>query len=182
LRGNVRGNKLPLLGFLLALVLTAVAFYLRPGAGSPKPWNSSAITANYVGAQLRELDSGNAALYLAFEVQNHTDSDYQLADGPGALVMSRLRADGSLSSQQQVRLSYPTFLPARQRARVALEIPAPFGWPADSDPLLQDKLRDFVNQKLTDVEAFVLFDQADRFEIEFPSGWQELKMASASPR
>jgi hypothetical protein len=178
----VRGNKLPLLGFLVALVLAAVVLYFRPAGNSPKPWNSNAITANYVGAQLRELDSGNAALFLAFEVQNHTDSDYQLADGPGALVMSRLKADGSLSSQQQVRLSYPTFLPARQRARVALEIPSPFGWPSDSDSAYQDKLRDFVNQKLGDVQAFVLFDQADRFEIEFPGGWQELKMASASPR
>jgi hypothetical protein len=178
----VRGNKLPLLGFLLAIVLAAVVLYFRPARNSPKPWNSNAITANYVGAQLRELDSGNAALFLAFEVQNHTDSDYQLADGPGALVMSRLKADGSLSSQQQVRLSYATFLPARQRARVALEIASPFGWPSDSDSAYQDKLRDFVNQKLVDVQAFVLFDQADRFEIEFPGGWQELKMASASPR
>jgi hypothetical protein len=176
----VRGNKLPLLGFLLALVLTAIILYVRPGGGAPKPWNSSAITANYVGAQLRELDSGTAALYLAYEVQNHTDSDYQLADGPAALVMSRLRADGSLSSQEKVRLSYPTFLPARQRARVALEVPSPFGWPEDNDPALQDKLRDFVNQKLLDVQAFVLFDQADRFEIEFPGGWQELKLASAN--
>ena len=178
----MRGNKLPLLGFLLAIVLAAIVLYLRPSGNSPKPWNSTAITASYVGAQLRELDSGNAALYLAFEVQNHTDSDYQLADGPGALVMSRLRADGSLSSQQPVRLSYPTFLPARQRARVALEVASSFAWPTDNDSAYQDKLRDLVNQKLGDVQAFVLFDQADRFEIEFPSGWQELKMASASPR
>lgn len=180
----MRGNKLPLLGFFLALILTALILYLHssPGAATPKPWNSSAITANYVGAQLRQLDSGNAALYLAFEVTNHTDSDYRLADGPGALVMSRLRSDGSLSSQQPVRLSYPTFLPARQRARVALEVPSSFGWPDDSDAAFQDKLRDFINQKLMDVQAFVLFDQADRFEIEFPSGWQELKLASALPR
>ena len=178
----MRAKELPLLGFLLALLVTAVILYVHPGGRSPKPWNPSAITASYVGAQLRQLDSDNAALYLAYEVQNHTDSDYQLADGPGALVMSRLRADGSLSSQQQVRLSYPTFLPARQRARVALEIPAPFGWPEDGDPSFQDKLRDFVNQKLAEVQAFVLFDQADRFDIEFPNGWQELRMASASPR
>jgi len=172
-----------ILSFLLATALTAVIWlYVRPGVRSPKPWNSSAITATYVGAQLRELDSGNAALYLAYEVQNHTDSDYQLADGPAALVMSRLRADGSLSSQQQVRLSYPTFLPAQQRARVALEIPSAFSWPADGDPAYQNKLRDFVNQRLMDVGAFVLFDQADRFDIEFPSGWQELKMVSALPR
>jgi len=179
----MRGNKLVLLGFLLAVALAAVIFlYIYPAGRASEPWNSSAITASYVGAQLRELDSSKAALYLAYEVQNHADSDYQLADGPGALVMSRLRPDGSLSSQQQVRLSYPTFLPARQRARVALEIPSPFGWPADGDPAFQDKLKDFVDQKLMDVEAFVLFDRADRFEIEFPSAWQELKIASASPR
>ena len=180
----MRGNKLPILGFFLALTLTALVLYLRSGSGSsaPKPWNSNAITANYVGTQLRQVDSGTAALYIAYEVTNHTDSDYRLADGPGALVMSRLRADGSLSSQQQVRLSYPTFLPARQRARVALEVPAQFAWPDDGDSAFQDRLRDFVNQKLLDVQAFVLFDQTDRFEIEFPSGWQELKLASALPR
>jgi hypothetical protein len=170
------------LGFLVALTLTAVILYVHASGTTPKPWNSSAITASYVGTQLRQLDSGNAALYLAYEVQNHTDSDYRLADGPEALVMTRLRADGSLSSQQLVRLSFPTFLPARQRARVALEILSPFGWPAENDPAFQDKLRDFVNQRLADAQAFVLFDQADRFQIEFPSGWQELKIASASPK
>jgi hypothetical protein len=178
----VRGNKLPLLGFLIALALTALILYARSGGTAAQPWNSSAITASYVGAQLRQIDSGNAALYLAYEVQNHTDSDYRLADGPQALVMTRLRADGSLSSQQQVRLSYPTFLPARQRARVALEVLAPFAWPAENDAVYQDRLRDLVNQKLVDAQSFVLFDQADRFQIEFPSGWQELKLASASPR
>jgi hypothetical protein len=178
----VRGNKLPLLGFLIALALTAVILYASSSRTASQPWNSTAITATYVGAQLRQTDSGNAALYLAYEVQNHTDSDYRLADGPQALVMTRLRADSSLSSQQQVRLSYPTFLPARQRARVALEILAPLGWPAENDAAYQDKLRDFVNQRLVDAQSFVLFDQTDRFQIEFPSGWQELKLASALPR
>lgn len=178
----MRGNKLPLLGFAVALVIAAVMLFARSNGTGSKPWNSSAITASYVGAQLRQLDSGNAALYLAYEVQNHTDSDYRLADGPQALVMTRLRADSSLSSQQQVRLSYPTFLPARQRARVALEILSPFSWPAENDAVFQDKLRDFVNLRLNDAQSFVLFDQADRFQIEFPSGWQELKLASALPR
>src|SRR5215469_17021809 len=179
----MKGNRVPLLCFLLSLATTAIILlYFRPAARAPRPWNSTAITASYVGAQLRQLDSGNSALFLAYEVQNHTDTDYQLADGPSALVMSRLRTDGSLSSQQPVRLSYPTFLPARQRARVALEVPAPFNWPGENDPAFQDKLRNFVNQKLSEVQAFVLFDQPDRFDIEFPSAWQELKLASALPR
>jgi hypothetical protein len=178
----MKGNGVPLLSFLLSLAITAIILYFRPAAKAQKPWNSTAVTASYLGAQLRQLDSGNAALFLAYEVQNHTDSDYQLADGPTALVVGRLRADGSLSSQQPVRLGYRTFLPARQRARVALEVPGPFNWPGDNDPAFQDKLRDFVNEKLANVEAFVLFDQADRFDIEFPSGWQELRLASALRR
>ena len=178
----MRGNKLPLLGFLVVLALAAVIRYTRSSGPGSKTWNSGAITATYVGTQLRQLDSGNAALYLAYEVQNHTDSDYRLADGSQALVMTRLRADGSLSSQQQVKLSYPTFLPARQRARVALEILSPFSWPGETDAAFQDKLRDFVNQRLADAQSFVLFDQPDRFQIEFPSGWQELKLASILPR
>lgn len=178
----MRQNRLLLLGFVVALTLAAVIFDARRDKKPPKPWNSNAITATYVGAQLRQLDSSNVALYLAYEVQNHTNFDYRLADGPEALVMTRLRADGSLSSQQGVRLSYPTFLPAQQRARVALQIQSPFGWPAENDPVYQDKFRDFVNQRLLDVRAFVLFDQSDRFEIEFPSGWQELKLASGVPR
>ena len=130
----MKGNKLPLLGFLVVLALAAVILYARSSGTGPKPWNSSAITATYVGTQLRQLDSGNAALYLAYEVQNHTDSDYRLADGPQALVMTRLRADGSLSSQQQVKLSYPTFLPARQRAAPASSATPPCvrAWPSKS--------------------------------------------------
>jgi hypothetical protein len=106
----VRGNKLPVIGFFLALVLTATIWYAttRVRTGQ-KPWNSSAITATYVGAQFRELDSANAALYLAYEIQNNTDSDYRLADGHGAMVMGSQRADGSQSTQEQVRLSYLTF-------------------------------------------------------------------------
>ena len=65
---------------------------------------------------------------------------------------------------------------------MALEILSPFGWPGENDNAFQDKLRDFVNQRLADAQSFVLFDQSDRFQIEFPSGWQELKLASALPR
>ena len=173
----MRGNKLPLLGFCLALTLTVLIFYLRSGSGgsTPKPWNSSAITASYVGAQLRQLDSGNAALYLAYEVTNHTDSDYRLADGPGALVMGRLRADGSLSSQQPVRLSYPVFLPAKQHARLAIEITQPFAWPPEDNPAYIEKLREFVKQRLANVQEFVLFDQSSRTEVKLPGVWQQLQ-------
>jgi hypothetical protein len=171
---------------IIALVIAVVggllyARFERRGTG-PQPWNTGVLTATYVNTQLRQIDSGNASLVLYYELRNNTDSDYRLADAPGFVVMRRLHSDGSLSSQENVRLSYPTFLPGRQRARVALEIRHAFTWPAEKDPAFQDKFREFVNQRLSDVDEFVLFDQTDRAQIEFPKAWQELQLASAAPR
>jgi N-acetylmuramoyl-L-alanine amidase len=176
----IRRNKLLFLCASSALIVSSGVWYLFPSSGSRAPaWKSGAITATYVGAQFREVEPGNATLFLEYELENHTDFDYRLADGPGLLLMTRLKPDGDLRSQNQIHLSYPTFLPARQRARVALEIANPSGWPVENDRLFQDKLKELFNRRLTDVQAFVLFDQADRLQIELPSGWREFKLAAA---
>jgi hypothetical protein len=177
---RVSVKRTRLTGLILALAIAAGAWYAQkhlPRSG-PQPWNSNAIRANYVGAQVREIDPQHASLVLAYELQNDTDGDYRLSNAAGFVFMSRLKADHSLSSQQTVRLANATFLPARQQARVALEIDRPFSWPAENDPLLPDKLEDFVRQGLAGVESYVLFDQTDRCQIEFPSGWQALQLAS----
>ena len=149
---------------------------IRSAAG----WNSSAITATYVGAQLRELQPDQAALFLAYELKNNTNTDYHFADGPGFVIMSRMQQDGRLNSSEQVRLSYPAVIPAGQRARVAIEIMHPFGWPAEGDPQLQQKLKAFVNQSVAGVQEFVLFDKPDGIQVSFPGGWQQMKVAAAS--
>ena len=150
--------------------------------GAAKRWNTSAMAASYVSAQLKEIDAENASLLLSYDVENKTDLDYRLSDISGTVVMSRLKSTSSLSSQEDIRLSYPTFLPARQRTRVELQVQHPFVWPAENDPAFQDKLKDFVNQRLADVDELVLFDQSDRFQIRFPGGWQELWLASVIER
>ncbi|PYU26899.1 MAG: hypothetical protein DMG32_08990 [Acidobacteria bacterium] len=172
----MRGNKLLFLGASFALIASSGASYL-PGHHATT-WNHSAITATYIGAQLREIGPGNTTLVLAYALQNHTDVDYPLAGGSGVFLMSRLKPNGALSSQEQIQLSYPTFLPARQKARVALEIRHLFGGPAKNDPLFpdrQDKLKALF-KRLADVQSFVLFDQANRLQIEFPGAWRELKL------
>jgi hypothetical protein len=154
--------------------------YYRYAVRRSQPWNTGAITATYLGTQLLEIDPSDATLQLSYELQNNTDTDYRLTDGPSVVVMSRMGNDGGLSSQDDVRLAFPTFLPARQRARATLNLPRKFEWPARSDAALQDKLKDFINQRLSRIDGFVLFDQGDRCQIEFPRGWQSLKLASAA--
>ena len=174
----MQGRALIAIGGLVVIAIMAYSYY-RYGRPAPSPsWNGSAMTATYLGAQLREIDPANVDLALSYELQNNTDTDYRLADAPGYIFMSRLAADGSLSSQEEVRLGYSTFLPARQRSRVTLELRRRFDWPPANDPALQDKLKSFVNDRLSGVDEFVLFDQAERWQIEFPRGWQEFKLAS----
>jgi hypothetical protein len=176
--GGTSGAAFGLL-FGLVFVFFGAGWHLARAHAS-KPWDANAIKANYVGTQLRQVDPNNAALVVSYNVQNETDLDFQLTDSAGLVIMSRLRADGSLSSEEKIQLSYPTFLPAHQRARLALEVLHPFDWPADSDPARQEKIKEFVNQRLAGVQEFVLFDESDRFQIAFPKGWQDLQLVSAA--
>lgn len=141
----------------------------------PASWNQNAIKATYVGIQLRQIDRSLAGLFLSYDLENNTDRDYRLADAPGVVIMSRLKFGQSLSQEELIRLSYPIFLPANQRVRMAIEISYPFVWPAAGDPALENKLKDFVRQRLAKVEEFVLFDEANHCQVELPSAWQELE-------
>lgn len=174
------GNRFLFLGTVFALLASSGAWYI-PGRHIV-PWNDKAITATYVGAQFREISPGSGTLFLAYALQNRTDVDYRLADGPSVVLMSRLRPNGTLTSQQEIRLSYPTFLPARQKTRIALEITHFFSGPAQNDPLFQDrrnKLKELF-EWLAGVQSFVLFDEANRFQIEFPDAWREFALARPS--
>jgi len=177
----VSRNQIAVLGCLFTLLAASLGWdFYGSDLRRAVDWNSTAITATYVGAQLRETQPDQAALFLAYELKNNTNADYHLADSPGFVLMSRLQQDGSLSSQEQMRLSYPALVPAGQSARIAIEIRHPFDWPADNDPQLQQKLKAFVNQRVAGVQEFVLFDQPDRVRVALPGGWQEMKVAAAS--
>jgi hypothetical protein len=163
-------------GLLIVLFLfLREAAFNRPAAELPAAWSQNAIKATYVGSQLRQIDKSLAGLSLSYDLQNNTARDYHLADTPDVVIMSKLKGDHSLSQEEFIRLSYPIFLPANQRVRMAIEISYPFVWPAAGDPNLENKLKAFVIDRLAKVEAFVLFDELNRFQVELPSAWQQLK-------
>ena len=144
----------------------------------PPAWNQGTINAGYIGSQLRETDKTRATLVISYDLENNTDSDYRLTDGPGVVILSRLKSDGSYSQEQTIRLGYPVFLPARQHARLAIQITQSFNWPAEEDSAYLEKMRDFVKQRLENVGEFVLFDETNHWQLELPSGWEQLQDAS----
>jgi hypothetical protein len=162
---------------LLLLIAVAVggSVLKRPHRDASRSWEQEQIEAAYVGCQFREVDRAHATLTVTYDLKNNSNLDYRLADGPDVVIMSKLQSDGSLSQEERVHLSYPVFLPAGQRARLAIEITRNFPWPAENDPQYADKLRDFVGQRLKDVGEFVVFDGARHLQIELPGAWQELQ-------
>ena len=160
--------------FLLTIWAFAGTASKRQPKEAPKGWNRDGIKASFMAAQLREVDKTHAALILSYDLKNLTDTDYRLTEGPGTVIMSRLKSDGSLSQEEALRLSYPVFLPAGQRAHLAIEISQNFAWPRE-DSHHEEKLKEFVRQRLAGVGGFVLFDEADHIQVELPAAWPELQ-------
>lgn len=149
----------------------------------PEGWNASAIRSSFEGLQVKEVDPTHAALIFNYDLENTTDSDYRLANGPKALIMGRLKSSSTLKAEDSMQIDNAIFLPARNRARIALEISYSFNWPTQMfpgqvGPLTQEKFRSFVTGKVADLQGFILFDQVTHYQIELPGGWQELQPAS----
>lgn len=165
---------------VVAVLLLAILTLGRPIFKKPPQqdvragWNRDGIKASYVAAQLREVDKAHSSLVLSYDLSNQTDLDYRLTEGPAVVIMRRLKGDGSLSQEESIHLSYPVFLPAKQRARMAIEISRDFPWPRE-DSHYEEKLKEFVKQRLSDIRGFVLFDEASHSQIDLPAAWPELQ-------
>ncbi len=151
----------------------------------PTGWNSNAIRSTFEGVQIRELDPAHAELIFSYKLENTTNSDYRLPGGPNVAIVAQLKSDGSLKPQDSMRVDSPVFLPARDRARVALSVSRSFNWPSQMvagqvGPVTQGKFRSLLASVVSDVQEFVLFDESARYKIELPGGWQELPSASSA--
>jgi hypothetical protein len=159
--------------FLVTLWAFGRTSFARQPQEAPKNWNRGGIRAVYMATQLREVDKAHASLILSYDLNNLTSVDYRLTDGSGVLIMGRLRSDGSLSQEQRIRLSYPVFLPAGQRAHLAIQITREFAWPRD-DSRHDEKLKEFVRETLARVRGFVLFDESSHCQFDLPAAWSDL--------
>lgn len=167
-------KKIIVVGILCCAVLFFAAGYFSRApkvvhsATNQEPWNSQAIRSSFTGVQVRELDSSHAAVDFLYDLENRTNSDFELAPGPNAIVMKRLKVDGSLSADANARLTSTAFIPTNNRTRVTLEVTGHFIWPAKQDASTDQALRDLVQREASGLDGFVIFDQASRYEIVLP--------------
>lgn len=166
---------------LLTLWAFAGATSKRQPKEAAKAWDRDGVKAVYMATQLRQVDKTHASLVLSYDLTNLTNVDYRLSEASGVVLMSRLKSDDSLSQEQRIHLGYPVFLPAGQRAHLAIEITKEFAWPKDNSHH-DEKLREFVRQTLATVRGFVLFDESSHSQIDLPAGWPDLgEVAETKP-
>jgi hypothetical protein len=138
------------------------------------------VRGTLAGVQVHEVDPAHVQLVFYYDLDNNSDADYQLTKGPGTVVMTRLKSNGSLSSDETMELDHSVFLPARNRTRISLQSTQAFSWPSGMQAgqmgsVNQDKFRSLLAQQVGNCSGFVLFDQAKHIQIELPGGWQELQ-------
>jgi hypothetical protein len=164
-----------------AIVLCAVAgtwFRYTSRPKPPKPWNKTAITAEY-----DYVRPGGEKDYLAFSylLQNNTDFDYRVESDSGVEITGRLKKEKGFSTfaDHYVTADYPIFVPARTRVRVSLRVPYPYPIMEKINPSEDERkqyttdVAQYVTDEMRNLGGFVLFDTANRYEIDFPGGWEE---------
>lgn len=169
------------LAVLVVGIGSEVARSNPPLAQPTSAWNSRAIEASPVGVRVQEIDSTHSAVVFLYDLNNTTDSDYRLAKGPSIVIMSRLKAGGTLSGDEQISLDSAAFVPARNRTRIVLELNHAFNWPGQKSVYAERMFDQLVMNDVAGVTGFVLFDQANRYEIDFPAAWPENHTPSSTP-
>jgi hypothetical protein len=163
---------------LLAVIVGGVIWYSsRP----PKPWNSAAIKATYDSI---DTEGDKRTFVFDYTLENETDADYKVNSDALVTVAGRLQTQKSLSMlgghEGVVKIDYPIFVPARQRVRFAIHLlayPYKGELKLNSDASREERrnyykaLEGYVRKELANLDGFVLFDEVNRYQINFPKGW-----------
>jgi hypothetical protein len=165
---------------LLTLVLARLPRNNSTPAKQTPPWNAQAIEGTPAGIRVQEIDPTHAAVVFLYDLDNKTDTDYRLDKGPDIVVMSRLNPGGTLSADEPITLDSAAFVPARSRTRIALKVSHLFNWPGQSGAYAARQFNQLVAGDVAGVAGFVLFDQTNRYEIDFPAAWPKTQ-ASSTP-
>lgn len=149
----------------------------------PRPWNRSAITAEYY--VVLTSDQPDSKLEFEYVLENRTDKDYELQKYSATKIAARLEDTDSLTGfadENEIVLKLPVFVPAHQKTRITISMPG-YGFSpltpltSSSTPEERHKRRAeiaaYVTKRMSNLNGFVLFDESNRYQVELPNGWKK---------
>lgn len=168
-----------------ALVVCAVIGGCAWYSARPKPWDKTAITAEYDNVLPQGEDND---LTFNYVLQNNTTVDYR-QQLEGAIDLTGKLKDKKEFSQfsgHYVTTEFPIFVPAKSRVRCSLKIPYPYPVKEKNNPTTDEskqystEVAKYVVEEMGNLDGFVLFDSANRYQINFPSGWEQRAKQTSS--
>jgi hypothetical protein len=144
----------------------------------PKPWNSKAITASFE----RLMTEGDENTYVfVYTLQNNTDFDYRVTGATELHLAAKLRQQNEFSfdDSQNLTTDYPIYVPAMSRVRFRLHVKYPYPVKENLDASEDEKADWYTNicryvvKELSNLNGFVIVDDAERYQIDLPDGWAE---------
>ena len=155
--------------FALALIVGGLLWH-KSRPAPPSPWNVSALKASWdrMDFEFIAANGKRRTIVFYYALENQTDRDYEVKDGTSMAIyeQSSGKHNLELSEDKELSLDYPVFVPARQRVELPIHLNVTY---TDEDEKKYGKLPDFMRG--TSIKGFVLFDKANRYQINFPQGW-----------
>jgi len=155
--------------FALALIVGGLLWHkYRPTPLSP--WNVTALQASWdrMDFEFIAANGKRRTIVFYYALENQTDRDYEVKDRTSMVIYEQFSGKHNLelSEDKELSLDYPLFVPARRRVEIPLHLNVTY---TDEDEKKYGKLPDFMRG--TSIKGFVLFDKANRYQINFPQGW-----------
>lgn len=175
-------------GFGAGAVLTAAVclglfVWYKSRPAKPKPWNRSAIAAQFY--RVSTGSEGDSKLEFEYILENETDRDYHLQSYETPRIAGKVHDTNSLvgfDDQDEFSLKLPIFVPAHQKTRISLTLPS-YGFSSPvhlSNSSSDDERRKYyaavaahVTQRMSNLDGFVVFDESLRYQIDLPNGWKK---------
>jgi hypothetical protein len=181
-------------GIAVALAISAgVVVWYSNLPQRPKPWNPSALQAQWSTMEITTGGSENTEGYSVdfyYNVRNNTDKNYPFT-GSTLTVMAVLTDGNALSrrfGEYQLGVATvdgPSFIPPSGTARIDVHVS--YQYPdglTDADKKDAGKLIPSFNHRLKELNGFVVFDALNHYRIDLPESWKNdpgVKDGTTSP-
>ena len=183
------------IGFAVtAAIILGTFIWWESRPPKPKPWDQSSITATYDNLG---TEGEKNSFWLAYTVENHTNDDYRIESDSNqvhlAAILKRTNNSLSFADDKEITIDYPVFIPAKRSVRLRVHFYMPYSEHEDynaPDDVRHDwetKAAIFLTKEAGNVNGFVLMDEASRYQINLPNGWEArakepMRVKEAAPK
>lgn len=143
----------------------------------PKPWNTSAIVSTF---DYIDTEGNDNTIVFYYTIQNNTDYDYELSKTAQSILLAKLEKQNSLSGTRDdefLKYDKSVYVPAKQRLRFAIHLRYPTSFKLKHGASEEEKgefrrtLSKYLKDEASNLNGFVLFDEENRYQIDFAKGW-----------